>query len=225
MGAPTRFPYGNALGFQNQFSFTVGPSLSGTAGNISGNATPNVTNGNLFYVNNTGSLAITSLLLDDTGNRLTQYEGKIIRIFCLDTGSTTISAISPSGSILNMGQNSNIDLMFSRGSWFLNDGANTFSTQTYITNAQSSINVNGVSLAFLNNTGGTTNSIIGLSGGVIGQEVSFALVGSNAVRFISGNMVMTQTNAVLINASGLYKAVKVLANEWRMVAINSGGAL
>jgi len=225
MGAPTRSPYGTALGFQNQFSFTVGPTASGTAGNISGNATPNVTLGNLFYVNNTGSLVITSLLLDDTGNRLTQYEGKIIRIFCLDTGSTTISATAPSGSILNMGQNSNIDLMFSRGSWFLNDGANTFSTQTYITNAQSSINVNGVSLAFLNNTGGTTNSIIGLSGGVIGQEVSFALVGSNAVRFISGNMVMTQTNAVLINASGLYKAVKVLANEWRMVAINSGGAL
>jgi len=118
---PTRFPYGQALGFQNQFGFTVGPAGSGTAGLISGSTAPNVTLGGLFYLNNTGTLVIQNLLLDDTANRINQYEGKIVKLFILDTGSTVFSnggALFMAGTNNLFGQNNSIDFMFSRGNWY-----------------------------------------------------------------------------------------------------------
>lgn len=230
---PTRFPYGQALGFVNQFNFTQGPSLSGTAGLISGNATPNVTLGNLFYVNNTGSLTITNFLLDDTANRIAQYEGKVIRIFQLDTGSTLFANAAPlflNGTNNTLGQNGSIELMFSRGSWFeLDRGYSGLGEITnFITNAQSSLNVNGVRVAILNNTGATTNRIIGLSGGQVGQEITFMNIGSNAIMLVgqaggatSSNMIFMGTNTLLVDASGAFKFVKHTDLQWRALAVAS----
>ena len=235
MGGPYRQPYGSALGFQNQFSFTVGPTVSGTAGNISGSATPNVTLGGLFYVNNTGSLTITNLLLDDTANRLTQYEGKVIRIFVLDTGSTIFAnagALFLAGTDNLFGQNHSIELMQSRGNWYElgRSYVNRSEVTTFVTNAQSSLNMDGVRVAILNNTGATTNKIIGLSGGQIGQEVTFMNIGSNAVMLIGGvgvatssNMIMTGTNSLLVDASGAFKFIKHTDLGWRGLAITSAG--
>ena len=233
MGAPQRFPYGSALGFQNQFNWTVGPTVSGTAGNISGTATPNVTLGNLFYLNNTGSVTITNLLLDDTANRLTQYEGKVVRIFTLDTGSTTFAnagALFLNGTNNLLGQNNSIELMFSRGSWFELDRSyvNRSEVSAMVTNAQSSLNMDNVRVAVLNNTGATTNKIIGLSGGQVGQEVTFMNVGSNVIILIgqaggatSSNMVFLGTNALLIDGSGSYKFVKHTDLVWRGAVANT----
>lgn len=233
MGAPTRFPYGQALGFQNQFNWTVGPTVSGTAGNISGSATPNVTLGNLFYLNNTGSLTITNLLLDDTANRLTQYEGKVVRLFVLDTGSTTFAnagSLFLNGTNNLLGQNNSIELMFSRGNWFELDRSYVNRTEVsfFVTNAQSSLNMDGVRVAILNNTGATTNRIIGLSGGQIGQEVTFMNIGSNAVMLVGGvgvatssNMIMIGTNSLLVDASGAFKFIKHTDGGWRALAITS----
>lgn len=229
---PTRFPYGQALGFANQFNFTVGPVLSGTQGLISGSTAPNVTLGNLFYVNNTGNLTINNFLLDDTANRIAQYEGKVIRIFALDTGSTSFANTSPlflSGTNGVLNQNGSIEFMFSRGSWFELDrtyGGNN--VNTLVTNVGSSLNVNGLSVVFVNNTGSTTNKIIALSGGYVGQEITFMNVGSNLVQFIgqaggatSSNMVFINTNSMIIMASGAFKLVKHLDLNWRAIAVGS----
>ena len=223
---PTRFPYGQAQGFANQFNYTQGPTVSGTAGLISGSTAPNVTLGQIFYLNNTGSLVITNLLLDDTANRISNYEGKVVRLIILDTGSTTFAAGGPlnmAGSDNLAGQNNQVEFMFSRGQWWETDRSKVGNdVTTFTTNVGSSINIQGVKLALLNNTGSTTNSIGAFSNGYIGQEITLALVGSNAVRLISGNMVFPSTNALLINASAVYKFVKILNNEWRVLSISSG---
>lgn len=229
---PTRFPYGHAIGFQNQFQFTVGPSISGTAGLISGSTAPNVTLGELFYVNNTGNLTITNFILDDTANRLATYEGKVIRVISLDTGSTSYAGGGPLnlvGSDNLSGQNVQVEFLQSRGQWYQTSVSKVGAdVTTFVTNAQSSLNMRGVRVAILNNTGSTTNSIIGLSNGYVGQEVTFMLQGSNAVqlRFQAGggtssNMVALGTNSLLINASSLYKFVMHTDLTWRALAINS----
>ena len=228
---PTRFPYGQALGFVNQFSFTVGPSASGTAGLISGSTAPNVTLGNLFYLNNTGSLVIQNLLLDDTANRLTQYEGKIVKLFILDTGSTIFSnggALFMAGTNNLFGQNNSIDFMFSRGSWY-ETGRSLITRNevlTYAANVGSSVNVDGVRVILANNTGATTTAIFAFSGGQVGQEVSIMRVGSNAVRVLEGgNIFIGLTNAMIIGASGFYKFIKYDTATWRTLAISSGGSI
>ena len=231
MGAPTRFPYGQALGFQNQFSWAVGPTVSGTAGLISSSTAPNVTLGNLFYLNNTGTLVIQNLLLDDTANRISAYEGKIVKLFILDTGSTVFSnggALFMAGTNNLFGQNNSIDFMFSRGNWY-ETGRSLITRNeviTYAINVGSSVNVDGVTTVRVNNTGATTTTLIAFSGGQVNQEVNLVLQGSNAARVIEGgNIFLGATNAVLINASAFYKFIKVDTASWRTLAISSSGAI
>lgn len=227
---PTRFPYGQARGFANQFvARPNGAASASTAGDISGFTAPDVTIGELFYTNNTAALTITNFILQDTANRGTQYEGKVIRVFFLDTATQLANsgALQLAGTNNLIGANNNVELMFSRGSWWETDRVYSGRTEitTFVTNAQSSLNMDGVRVALLNNTGSTTNAITALSNGQVGQEVTFMLVGSNPVRFITGgNLFMTTTNAMLVNASGAYKAVKFDSATWRFLAINSGGA-
>lgn len=227
---PTRFPYGQAHGFVNQFNYR-----GTTAGNISGSATPNVTEGDLFYANNTDTLTITNFILSDTANRLANYEGKAIKVFFLDT-ATQIDNAAPlvlqgTGN-LRIGTASAgvswLELMHSRGTWYetARSKPNRSEVTSFVTNAQSSLNIDGVTLVRLNNTGATTNSIIAFSGGQVGQELTLALVGSNAVRVIEGgNIFIGATNAVLINASGMYKFMKFDATTWRILATSSSGAI
>lgn len=242
MGGPTRFPYGQGMGFVNQFaSYSAGLQTGGgnfaglgTAGLIS-IGTPDVTIGELFIANNTGPVVITYFNLQQYAYKAADYSGKTIKVLVLDNGSTTFANagqlflqgtdnLSTAGS----GSPALYQFVHFNSAWYQTDFSrpNRNELTTFVTNIQSSLNVNNVRVAYLNNTGSTTNSIIGLSGGQIGQEVSFVLVGSNAVRLIGGgNIFMTVTNAVLINASGFYKAIKTDTATWKLLAINSGGAL
>jgi len=241
MGGPTRFPYGQGIGFANQFA-AYGAGLQTGAGQFSGMGTagllsigtPDVTVGDLFIANNTGSVVVTYFNLQQYAYKSADYSGKWIRVLVLDNGSTTFAN---AGQLFLLGtdnlstagsnQPALYEFVHFNSAWYQTSFGRTNRAEltTFVTNAQSSINVNGVRVAYLNNTGGTTNSIIGLSGGQIGQEVSFVLVGSNAVRLIGGgNIFQTNSNAVLINASGFYKAIKVDTANWRLLAVNSGGA-
>ena len=227
---PTRFPYGQAHGFVNQFNYR-----GTTAGNISGSTAPNVTEGDLFYANNTDALTITNFILSDTANRLAEYEGKAIKVFFLDT-ATRIDNAAPlvlaGTDNLRVGTASAgvswLELMHSRGTWYETGRSkpNRSEVTSFVTNAQSSLNIDGVTLVRLNNTGATTNSIIAFSGGQVGQELTLALVGSNVVRVLEGgNIFIGLTNAMIINASGMYKFMKFDATTWRTIAISSGGSI
>ena len=228
MGAPSRWPYGSALGFQNNFNFNG--ALSGTAGNISGSATPNVTLGNLFYANNTGSLAITSFVLDDTANRLTQYEGKTFRVFILDTGSTVFANagnLFMNGTNNLAGQNNSVEFMFSRGNFYELD-------RSYITRNEAlsvtigsagSVTVDGVGLVVVTGTA-ATSVVRSFSGGQVGQTVILTAVGTAGVNHYVdnlGNLKMAGTAMYAINVSGSYQFTKVNASIWKMLHIGTLG--
>lgn len=227
---PTRFPYGQALGFVNQFNFTQGPTTTGTAGNISGTATPDVTLGNLFYVNNTGNLQITSFTLQDTANRIAQYEGKTFRVFILDTGSTTFANAGNlflNGTNNMAGQNNSIEFMFSRGNFYELDRSYINRTEALAVTIGSagSINVDGASLVVVTGTA-ATSVVRSFSGGQVGQTVILTAVGTGGVNHYVdnvGNIAMAGTGMYAINVSGSYQFTKVAANLWKMLHIGTTG--
>lgn len=224
---PTRTPYGRAWGYANQFytnrgvSVAAGLQVAGTAGDISGQTAPDVTIGELFYTNNTGALTITNFLLQDTANRAANYEGKTIRIFFLDTATQVANSgtLFLSGTNNLIGANNQLELLFSRGNWFETDRVyvNRTEVNTYLLTGASSIGVDGVRLGLLNNTGSTTVNIIAFSGGQVGQELTLAKVGSNTVDILSGGNIFLAagTNAIVMNASGAYKFIKIDSASWR----------
>lgn len=234
MGGPFRQPYGSAIGFANQFSFFHSPASSGTSGLLLFNdSTPDVTLGELFIANNTSLTTITYFDLQQYAYKAAEYSGKMIRILVVDNGSTQFANsgqlfLSGTDNLSTAGANTPAlyEFVHFNSSWYQTGFKTNRAEMTlFATNVGSSLNVNGVRFAVLNNTGGTTNSIISFSGGQVAQELSFVLRGSNAVRIIGGgNIFMVGTNALLLDASGLYKAIKVDTMNWRLMAINSGAS-
>lgn len=219
---PTRYPNGQAIGFVNQFNYA-----GGTAGNISGSATPNVTLGGLFYANNTGSVQITNLILDDTANRLANYEGKVIRIFMLDTGSTSMAnagSLFLAGTNDLAGQNNSIELMHSRGNWYELDRSYINRTEYSSINigGTMSINVDRVSFVALVGTGGAANTIASISGGELTQRVTLRVAsgGANILITSAGNIWIGGTNAVTLLSSGVYDIIKTTASNWSLFRNN-----
>lgn len=233
---PTRFPFGQALGFANQFytnkgvgGVAAGLQVAGTAGDISGSTAPDVTLGQLFYVNNTAPLTITNFLLMDTANRNSNYEGKLIRIFILDTGTQidNAGALFLAGTDNLRGANSQLELMYSRGNWFETDRArvNRTEVQNYTIGSAGSINVDGTRVAIVTGTA-ATSVVFAFSGGQVGQEITLMNNSSSGLSvFVStgGNIAFITTNLYAVNASGAYKFIKKNNTTWLMFHIGSTG--
>lgn len=233
---PTRFPFGTALGFANQFytnkgvgGVAAGLQVAGTAGDISGQTAPDVTLGGLFYTNNTAALTLTNFILQDTANRAAQYEGKVIRIFFLDTATQVANAgaLFLAGTDNLVGANNQIELMFSRGNWFETDRVR--SSRVEVNNitigSAGSVNVDGVRVAILTGTA-ATSIVRSFSGGQVGQEITLMNNSSSGLGVFvdtGGNIAFITTNLYAINASGAYKFIKKNNTTWLMLHIGSTG--
>src|SRR3990167_2683496 len=113
---PTRFPYGQAKGFLNNFNYR-----GTTAGLFAeSDTTPDVTHGDLFYANNTTGTVITHFDLQNYGVRGVNYECKVITVFFLDDSSRLANGTRMflSGSDDLLGANHSITLMHSRSAWY-----------------------------------------------------------------------------------------------------------
>lgn len=218
---PSRTPYGRGLGFVNNFNYR-----GTTAGNISGQTTPNVTLGELFYTNNTGIVTITNFILDDTARRLVNYEGKLITVFCIDSATqfTNGGAIFLTGTG-NLNSNSSIDFMHSRGSWFEIRRSlvtrNEVVTATVGTAAAVTID-NGTRV--INFVSTSANSPLkAISGGYIGQTVTVlspASLNSGGITITvmtGGNIVFPGTNQFAIQTNAGLQLMKVSGTEWRYI--------
>ena len=227
---PTRFPYGQARGFVNQFNYR-----GTTAGNISGQTTPNVTLGDLFYANNTGAVNITNFILDDTANRLTNYEGKLIRVFSLNSSTT----ISNAGSIFLQGSsqlataNAFTDLMYSRGNWYEVGGGvpsrNDFVAVLLGTAGGVTID-NGTKAILFQGVSGA-QQIKAISGGYIGQTVTFVSptalnTGGITVQLMTGgNLVFVGTNAFEVSTNAAIQFIKTSATRWLYIGPSTGASI
>ena len=217
---PTRFPYGEAEGFVNNFNYR-----GVTAGLIAQAATGfNATLGGLFYTNNTGTTVISNIILDDTANRLVNYEGKVIKLFFIDSATS----LANSGTLFltgtnNLGANGSLDLMFSRGNWYeLNRSLVTRNeVVSVLVGTAASVTIdNGTKIVLFRSTSSAAQ-IQALSGGYVGQVVTIlspAASNSGGITvyvMTGGNFVFPGTNMVAIQTNAGIQFMKVANNDWR----------
>lgn len=233
MGGPFRQPYGSARGFANQFQFTVGPTISGTAGLItSGDTTPDVSVGDLFILNNTSGTIISYFDLQQYPSKSADYQGKMINLMVVDNGSTTFAnagqLFTQGSGLATLGANPAFYTFVQfNSSWYeiQRSQINRQQVQNLTIGSAGSINVDGASLLTVTGTA-ATSVVFAFSGGFIGQTIILASAGSNGVNhFVStgGNIVFPTTNLYAINASGTYQFTKTGANLWKMLHIGTTG--
>lgn len=234
MVGPWRQPYGSALGFGNHFSFQNGPVVSGTAGNISGSTTPDVTIGELFVAANTGAVTITYFNMQGYAYKAADYSGKKITVMVVDNGSTSFAN---SGQLFLLGtdnlstagsnQPAFYEFVQFNSAWYQYSQAriNRSSINNVTLSSAGSVNVDGVSLIVA--TGTAANSVIrSFSGGQVGQTVIVTALGTSGVGvFVDGlgNIAMAGTAMYAINVSGSYQFTKVSATLWKMLHIGTTG--
>src|SRR3990167_1933715 len=113
----TRFKGGLAFGPYNNFFATSSNILP------EGDTTPDVTNGNLFFSNNSTNTTITHFDLTVTGggagSNAGAFEGKEIKVFFLDDSTRLVNGgrLSLAGSNGLQGPNNNITLIYHNSSW------------------------------------------------------------------------------------------------------------
>ena len=109
--------YNLALGRQNNFFARTDNVFSQS------DTTPDVTNGIVWFSNNTSNTTITGFDLSSTsqaGNNAGNFEGKVIRVFFLD-GSTRLANAAPlylATSDGLQGANNNIELLYHNSGWY-----------------------------------------------------------------------------------------------------------
>ena len=219
---PTRFPYGTARGFVNQFNYR-----GTTAGDISNSTTPNVTLGDLFYTNNATGTVITNFVLDDTANRIAEYQGKVITVVFLDANTQidNAGALQLVGTNNLLGQNNSITLRYDRGNWFETSRATPNRTEAAAVNVggtATSINADGREFIALVGTGGAANTIASISGGQVAQRITLRVAsgGANVLISSAGNIWIGGTNAVTLLSSGVYDLMKVNSAQWSLFRNN-----
>jgi len=233
MGGPSRWPYGSALGFVNQFKFTNGPVGSGTAGLfVSGDTTPDVSIGDLFIANNTSATVISYFDINDYTNREADYSGKKITVMVVDNGSTSFANagqmyLTDTGSATIGTQPAFWTFVQLNSAWYQLEATqiNRQLNRSITLGSASSINVDGTK--FLTVTGtAATSYIISFSGGQVGQTVIVNAVGTGGVNHYvtdNGNIAMAGTGDYALNVSGTYQFTKIAANRWSMLHIGTLG--
>ena len=214
---PTRFPYGQAKGFLNNFNYR-----GTTAGLFAeSDTTPDVTHGDLFYANNTTGTVITHFDLQNYGVRGVNYEGKVITVFFLDDSSRLANGTRMflAGSDDLLGANHSITLMHSRSAWYEMERSKPNQNSGFVTTDAANSSALSVTrdtqYVFLN---GTAAAVIlaGISGNsYIGQRLTVLCntqgvtvqVKSDAALAIAG------TNAIVFTSPRALEFVRV-AGSW-----------
>lgn len=220
---PTRFPYGEALGFVNNFNYR-----GNTAGLFAqGDTTPDVTYGGLFYANNTQDTVITHFDLQDYANRASNYEGKVITVFFLDDSSRLANGgrLFLSGSDDLLGSNHSITFLHSRSAWYEIDRAKPNQNSGFVTT-----NIAGTAaLTVTRDTNivyaiGTATPVViaGISGpSYIGQRLTLSL-NSQGISYqikTDANVAIAGTNALLYTAPRAVELIRV-AGSWLLYRSN-----
>lgn len=220
MGSDFRIPYGFARGPMNNFFVRTDNLFT------SGDATPDVTLGNLWYTNNTSALVITDFDLSDVasgGSVAPKYEGKEITIFFTDNNTTIAnnSRVILSTSAQTFAASQNLSLLYHNSAWIETARSRNNTTgdvQTFTATGTASYTVTDVKLAILVTTAAST-SVRSLSGGTVGQTIALFANVTNGITIqidTGGNLYIPGTSTIVMNASGAYTFTKVDASRWVM---------
>ena len=244
----TRFKNGLAYGPYGNF-FARSDNIFGQA-----DATPDVSNGNLFFSNNTSTTIITHFDLQappgDTSATYHQvYEGKTIKVVFLDdsTGLANAGRLSLASSDNLQGANNSIELLYHNSAWI--EFGRSYNNSSIITVESKSLytvsagtggvnvrgNVRTVRIIAQTSSDATLRAAIN---GAQGQVITLIAVGAsdatiivNSASNIDGTFVVTSSTSTptqfRLMSSGAISFVKQ-GNQWleiRPVSGNSSGQL
>jgi hypothetical protein len=230
-----RVRYGLAYGRMNNFytgstDQTKRGYLAGTDGLfLQANTAPDVTNGFLFYTNNSAATTINDFKLStphgSSGNVAGLFEGKVIRIFTLDS-NTTISGsrIYSSSSDQALPQNSMIEFLYHNSAWYQYDFVSGKAISQTLNVAGTAVWVDANQSEKIVALQGTASPVIlkAISGGYVGQTITFYGVGSGGIKYqanTDGNLVIANSNSFSwttsgATASGGVMFVKINTTQW-----------
>lgn len=209
----SRTKYGFALGPYKNFQATSANCFT------SGDATPDVALGSLFYTVNTSATAITDF---DNGE-----EGQIIHIIMLDTMTTITNGaeVILTGNVQAAG-NQVVSFINHNTAWYeIGRSVNVSKSVAYVSTGSGGntavVDVSGRSYVTLNASGGAPIKLERLVGGVVGQIVTIVNLNSAAIIVNSGgaatvlvmtssagNYVMTGSNATSFILSDMWREIR-----------------
>lgn len=217
--------------FRTRYGSAIGPY--GTASTVSGamrlggidDATPDVTEGTFFVTGNTGATTITYFdVREPQGNTSTAHNGKRIVILANDNLTTIANAgqiyRSSTGAALTSGQT--ISFIYFGSAWY-EEGHSVLGRQEVRTDTIASAtyapNVAGVHVLLITNTAAST--LVGISGGTIGQELwlgkSVAATGTSLTLQGAANLMLAGTTAFVTNDSAMYQFICDNGTRFRQV--------
>lgn len=243
-----RVRYGFAKGRQNNFLAGIAGQkgyLAGTDGLFGqGDTTPDVTNGCLFYSNNSGLTTITDFDLSSPrgGGQPGLYEGKEITIMFLDTNTRLAknSRLVTAGSTgVPQAANTIVELFYHNSAWFeknrsitANDYVQTTSALLGTTGAVTVLG--GVKVVEIFSAAGSASILRTALGGEQGQRLTLIAVGGSDSTVICNSA--ANFTFVVTSSAGSPTQFRMMnsgsttfiyrGNQWleeRPVAANSSG--
>lgn len=220
-----RIKYGSALGPQNNFFAKSDNVIAST------DATPDVTNGTLWFTNNASATTITDFELTNvssSGSNAGLFEGKRIVVVFLDSVTTLTASsrlvLAGSGSV-TFPANSVLELVYHNSAWVeMGRSLNTTSDVKTMVMSGSSVYVSDANNVKTILYAGTAKSVIwAISGGSIGQGIDFINQSTSGIVVevtMGGNIMLEGTASFTLASSGVYRIVKGSSKWfWKMSAI------
>ena len=212
-----RIKYGSAIGALNNFYARTDNLFT------SGDTTPDVTNGCLFYTLNTSTTTITHFDLTNvsaSGNVSGHFEGKLIKVIFLDTATT----ITPSGRMILQSDSSNTfrvnsssDFVYHNSAWLEFSRSAPYGvevTTQLLSGASDALNVLNNTRLVIVNGASATNIIQSISGGYIGQVIRLVHIGSNTAKLSSAGNLSLGSDAIPLASSAYTISLTRISNFW-----------
>jgi len=225
--AKTRFPYGSAYGYRNQYNVPAKGSQAGMAGmgtaGVITTTNPDLSVGDIFYTNTNSALNIDRIDHKLEGGIHGCEHGRIVRIMFLDNSSKLIyghNIVLAGSGDFGYKANSYIDLMHVNSTWYeinRSQPGSDFRNTNMAGTTNQSANAEGVSTIIITGTAAAL-TVQSLSGGYIGQKVSVILASTNGISYTvntTGNLDIIGTNALVISNGGVaLEFLKYSATTW-----------
>lgn len=213
----TRFKNGLALGPYANFFIRTDNLFS------ENDTTPDVTNGSLFYSNNTTATAISTFDLTVPGggasSNASQFEGKVINVVFLDNlTSATRSTGLQTTDLQNtpFGANSVASFIYHNSAWVelyrSNNNPEVSSVLKTSVTGSTGLAVSGNTITIVHTATAANTSINSISGGYLGQLLTIINAGSSGITLkirSDGNIKMSTAQLVLANTGDSARLVCV----------------
>jgi len=230
----TRIRYGLAYGRMNNFvtgstDQTKRGYLAGTDGLFKqADTTPDVTNGYLFYANNSAATTITDFKLQHpsaagSNNLAGLFEGKVIKIIFLDTVTTVANnsrvLLADSANTL-FNKNSTVEFLYHTSAWYemcrseAIGLASSYTKNVTIASTAESISITNNDMLVVLSMTGLTSIFRGITGGYEGQRIILA----KSLADTGSSITFAHTNS-----SGIGNIYFRSTAEFMMTVIASGG--